>query len=100
VCVKLFLHFTLYVDNIINNICILISFVDWLQSKAQSKKLINDTAKSKFEKDNVEYGKFIGNYKNDGVSGEFDSLTYSHSEEMLKVYKIFLLIFFYNFCLC
>jgi len=85
----------------INNICILIPFVDWLQSnRAQSKKHTNDTAKSKFEKDNVEYGKFIGNYKNDGVSGEFDSLTYSHSEEMLKVYKIFLLILFNNFYLC
>jgi len=92
----------IYVDNIINNICILISFVDWLQSnRTQSKKHINDTAKSKFGKDNVEYGKFIGNYKNDGVSGEFDSLTYSHSEEMLKVHnKIFLLIFFNNFYLC
>lgn len=39
----------------------------------------------------MEFGKFTGNYKNDGISGEFDSLTYSHSQEMLKVYKYFLI---------
>lgn len=37
----------------------------------------------------MEYGKFTGNYKNDGVSGEFDGLTYPHSQEMLKVCEIF-----------
>ncbi|XP_031836534.1 Bloom syndrome helicase [Nomia melanderi] len=30
---------------------------------------------------------FTGNYKNDGVSGEFDSLNYPHSREMLKVFR-------------
>lgn len=35
----------------------------------------------------MESGMFTGNYKNDGVSGEFDSKTYQHSEEMLKVYN-------------
>lgn len=35
-------------------------------------------------------GIFTGSYKNDGVSGEFDGLTYPHSREMLKVrYFIF-----------
>ncbi|KOC69612.1 Bloom syndrome protein like protein [Habropoda laboriosa] len=32
-------------------------------------------------------GNFTGNYKNDGVSGEFDGLTYPHSREMLKVFR-------------
>lgn len=32
-----------------------------------------------------EIGNFTGNYKNDGVSGEFDGLDYEHSREMLKV---------------
>ncbi|KAG7204709.1 hypothetical protein KM043_005123 [Ampulex compressa] len=30
---------------------------------------------------------FIGNYKNDGISGEFDGLSYPHSREMLKVFR-------------
>lgn len=33
----------------------------------------------------MESGTFTGNYKNDGVSGEFDSLTYPHSQEMSQV---------------
>lgn len=62
---------------------VLISSVDWSQSNtAQNKKHVD---KTKFEKDSVEYVKFTGNYQNDGVSGEFDSLTYPHSQEMLKV---------------
>ncbi|XP_012280002.1 Bloom syndrome protein homolog [Orussus abietinus] len=32
-------------------------------------------------------GQFTGNYKNDGVSGEFDSDQYPHSKEMMKVFK-------------
>lgn len=69
---------------------VLIPSVDWPQNNmVQSRKHSDDKAKSKFEKNNVEYGKFTGNYKNDGVSGEFDGLTYSHSQEMLKVYEIF-----------
>lgn len=52
----------------------------------------DDKAKSKIEKNSVEYGQFTGNYKNDGISGEFDSLTYSHSQEMLKVHKVYLVI--------
>lgn len=41
----------------------------------------------------MEIEKFTGNYKNDGISGEFDGLKYSHShsQEMLKV-NIFLVI--------
>lgn len=33
----------------------------------------------------VSEGIFTGNYKNDGISGEFDGLNYPHSREMLKV---------------
>ncbi|XP_015515490.2 Bloom syndrome protein homolog [Neodiprion lecontei] len=32
-------------------------------------------------------GIFTGDYKNDGVSGEFDGLQYPHSREMLKVFR-------------
>lgn len=39
----------------------------------------------KSTKTNTEIGVFTGNYKNDGISGEFDGLTYPHSREMLKV---------------
>lgn len=66
---------------------VLIQSVDWPQNNMVQKHS-DDKTKSNLEKDSVEYGKFTGNYKNDGVSGEFDSLTYSHSQEMLKVYKI------------
>ncbi|XP_033216323.1 Bloom syndrome protein homolog [Belonocnema kinseyi] len=34
-----------------------------------------------------ELGRFTGNYKNDGVSGEFDSLTFDHSKEMLRLFR-------------
>lgn len=53
-------------------------------SNARNNKCNN--IKSKSEKHNVESGSFIGDYKNDGVSGEFDGLTYKHSQDMLKVY--------------
>ena len=33
----------------------------------------------------LQIGIFTGSYKNDGVSGEFDGLTYPHSREMSKV---------------
>nr|XP_034193285.1 Bloom syndrome protein homolog isoform X1 [Osmia lignaria] len=41
----------------------------------------------KTAKTNTEIGIFTGNYKNDGVSGEFDGLTYPHSREMLKIFR-------------
>ncbi|XP_076748881.1 Bloom syndrome helicase [Xylocopa sonorina] len=41
----------------------------------------------KKSKTNLQIGIFTGNYKNDGVSGEFDGLTYPHSREMLKVFR-------------
>ncbi|KOX69173.1 Bloom syndrome protein like protein [Melipona quadrifasciata] len=41
----------------------------------------------KKDKANLQIGIFTGNYKNDGVSGEFDGLTYPHSREMLKVFR-------------
>ncbi|KAL0125423.1 hypothetical protein PUN28_004506 [Cardiocondyla obscurior] len=63
-------------------------FIDWSESDMeQSKKHDNNIAKSKTEKNNIEDGKFTGNYKNDGVSGEFDGLTYTHSQEMLKIFR-------------
>ncbi|XP_070154798.1 recQ-like DNA helicase Blm [Polyergus mexicanus] len=62
--------------------------IDWLETHhAQSSKHNDANVKSKFEKNSVEFGKFTGNYKNDGISGEFDSLTYSHSQEMLKIFR-------------
>lgn len=39
----------------------------------------------KKDKINLQIGIFTGSYKNDGISGEFDGLTYPHSREMLKV---------------
>ncbi|XP_015186899.1 PREDICTED: Bloom syndrome protein homolog isoform X2 [Polistes dominula] len=35
----------------------------------------------------VSDGIFTGNYKNDGISGEFDGLNYPHSREMLKIFR-------------
>ncbi|XP_035730274.1 Bloom syndrome protein homolog isoform X1 [Vespa mandarinia] len=35
----------------------------------------------------VSEGIFTGNYKNDGISGEFDGLNYPHSREMLKIFR-------------
>jgi len=54
----------------------------------QNNRQNNEKIKLKSEMNSVEYGKFTGNYKNDGISGEFNGLTYPHSQEMLKVYKI------------
>lgn len=53
---------------------------------AQNSKC-EDKTKLKSKICKVESGMFTGNYKNDGVSGEFDGLTYRHSQEMSKVYK-------------
>ncbi|XP_076288509.1 recQ-like DNA helicase Blm isoform X2 [Lasioglossum baleicum] len=53
----------------------------------------NDGVNSKGSKDTKSTknqtmaGIFTGNYKNDGVSGEFDSKSYPHSREMLKVFR-------------
>lgn len=56
---------------------------------ALSTQNVNNTEDEKGEKQlskqNIQIGVFTGNYKNDGVSGEFDGLTYPHSREMLKV---------------
>lgn len=66
----------------------MLQLIDWPETYyGQSSKHNDVKPKSKFEKNNVEFGKFTGNYKNDGISGEFDGSTYSHSQEMLKVYK-------------
>lgn len=50
------------------------------ESKKEQKK----------DKINSAIGIFTGSYKNDGVSGEFDGLTYPHSREMLKVKYVIL----------
>ncbi|XP_053978074.1 recQ-like DNA helicase Blm [Hylaeus volcanicus] len=54
-----------------------------------AKNITNGKGKEqkKITKPNVEMGTFTGNYKNDGISGEFDSLTYPHSREMLKIFR-------------
>ncbi|XP_012061764.1 PREDICTED: Bloom syndrome protein homolog [Atta cephalotes] len=71
------------------NIDINDDFTDWSLNNValNSNYRTDDKAKSKIEKKSVEYGQFTGNYKNDGISGEFDSLTYSHSQEMLKIFR-------------
>ncbi|CAL1683242.1 unnamed protein product [Lasius platythorax] len=62
--------------------------IDWPETNyAQSSKYNDAKTKSKCEKNSIEFGKFTGNYKNDGISGEFDGLTYSHSQEMLKIFR-------------
>ncbi|XP_008211497.1 Bloom syndrome protein homolog isoform X1 [Nasonia vitripennis] len=45
-------------------------------SKTESKSNSNDVV-----------AQFIGNFKNDGVSGEFDSMKYPHSREMMNVFR-------------
>ncbi|XP_017875037.2 Bloom syndrome protein homolog, partial [Ceratina calcarata] len=42
---------------------------------------------NKIKQKNVQEPIFTGNYKNDGASNEFTSLTYPHSREMLKVFR-------------
>ncbi|XP_078047077.1 Bloom syndrome helicase isoform X2 [Augochlora pura] len=54
---------------------------------------VNDSGLKNNKKDTksamteIQTGNFTGNYKNDGVSGEFDSKNYPHSREMLKVFR-------------
>lgn len=70
------------------NIDINDDFTDWSNIDcAQSSKHNDIKVKSKYEKNSIEFGKFTGNYKNDGTSGEFDGLTYSHSQEMSKIFR-------------
>lgn len=75
---------------------LILSDLDWPQNMVHNRKNDDDKTKLKFEKDSVEYGKFTSNYENDGVSGEFDGLTYSHSQEMLKVLKIFSIFYLFR----
>lgn len=72
--------------NLINNVLVSLRYVDWPKISSPQVKQNDNKVKSKTEKSIVECGKFTGNYKNDGVSGEFDSMTYPHSQEMLRVY--------------
>ncbi|KAG9436912.1 Bloom syndrome protein isoform X1 [Apis mellifera carnica] len=59
------------------------------QSTTSNTTTSNITNEKKQEKDklNIQMGIFTGSYKNDGVSGEFDGLTYPHSREMLKIFR-------------
>lgn len=66
--------------------------IDWCNESPPQNKKNDNKGKSKMEKP-VEFGTFTGNYKNDGISGEFDSMTYPHSQEMLKVHKIRIFLF-------
>lgn len=61
-------------------------------SAAGATQNTNNESKKEQKKDKINspIGIFTGSYKNDGVSGEFDGLTYPHSREMLKV-KYFIL---------
>ncbi|XP_043268552.1 Bloom syndrome protein homolog isoform X2 [Venturia canescens] len=67
------------------------SFSDFLGPSTSTKKS-NSTdspanVKSKSDQYAFEIGNFTGNYKNDGVSGEFDGTNYPHSAEMLKIFR-------------
>ncbi|XP_024893152.1 Bloom syndrome protein homolog, partial [Temnothorax curvispinosus] len=56
-------------------------------SLAERKKCMDEAITPTREKDDEKYGKFIGMYKNDGASGEFDSSSYPHSLEMFKIFR-------------
>ncbi|XP_024224893.1 Bloom syndrome protein homolog isoform X1 [Bombus impatiens] len=60
-----------------------------LDVSAGATQNTNNESKKEQEKDKINspIGIFTGSYKNDGVSGEFDGLTYPHSREMLKVFR-------------
>lgn len=59
---------------------------------AQSSKN-NNKPKSEIRKYSIESGIFTGDYKNDGVSGEFDGLMYKHSKELSKVFEVLVFLF-------
>lgn len=65
------------------------SFSGFLGPSSSTKKSTSSdsptSVKLKSDQNNFEIGNFTGNYKNDGVSGEFDGIDYPHSSEMLKV---------------
>ncbi|XP_044018957.1 Bloom syndrome protein homolog isoform X2 [Aphidius gifuensis] len=52
------------------------------QSSSQISVKSNGSRSNYFE-----MGNFTGDVKNDGVSGEFDSLDYNHSPQMLKLFR-------------
>lgn len=52
-------------------------------SKTESKPNTNDVV-----------AQFMGNFKNDGISGEFDSNKYPHSREMMNVSNLSWIIFY------
>lgn len=88
--INFILHMSLrhiYVHHLSVTFCF-IPIVDLRQIDYAPSNKSDDKAKSKIVKHSAESGIFTGNYKNDGVSGEFDGLTYAHSQELSKVYNI------------
>lgn len=63
---------------------------DYTQSSCNtnSQKFSQNSTTSKTESksnSNNVVAQFIGDFKNDGISGEFDSMKYPHSREMMNV---------------
>lgn len=80
----------IYICNLLTSFCFL-PITDFPEIYHVPSSKSDDKAKLKNGKYNVESGIFTGNYKNDGVSGEFDGLTYRHSQELSKVYNMYLI---------
>lgn len=53
-------------------------------------------SKSETNSNSQKSGQFIGDFHNDGVSGDFDSITYSHSREMMNVTRAIFCLFLLN----
>nr|XP_050869431.1 recQ-like DNA helicase Blm [Vespula vulgaris] len=61
-----------------------------MKEVSSQEKKKNTTTNNKIDVNlntSVSEGIFTGNYKNDGISGEFDGLNYPHSREMLKIFR-------------
>lgn len=89
IALDILFHHT-YIHNLSTTVCFFLNIDLPEIYHAQTSKSDNK-AKSKIEKYNIESGIFTGNYKNDGVSGEFDGLTYQHSQELLKVCELLII---------
>ncbi|EFN77228.1 Bloom syndrome protein-like protein [Harpegnathos saltator] len=63
-------------------------FLDFFDINYEQNGKNDNKKKSETNKYKVESGIFLGDYKNDGVSGEFDGLTYQHSQELLKIFRL------------
>lgn len=54
---------------------------------ADSQVSIASTSSKKSAKETFEMGDFLGKVQNDGITGDFDGLSYPHSPEMLKIFR-------------